>query len=213
MVIEPPGDLAQDGLVPTAARQLVGRDEELRAIVRSFDASKDLPRAVVLSGEAGVGKTTLWLAGIDAAVASGYRILYIAPWTMPPSTALNYAIGRADTDGNPATSPEAGWLPLLVGNHPEYPSGHACFTGAVTESLRSYFGTKRVKLPVFSTVTQTTRTYSNLDDLVEDVGNARVWGGLHYRWTTEKSSKHFPRIARAVGKEHFLAGRGHYDDH
>ena len=125
----------------------------------------------------------------------------------------NHAIGRADTDGNPATSPEAGWLPLLVGNHPEYPSGHACFTGAVTESLRNYFGTKRVKLPVFSTVTQTTRTYSNLDDLVEDVGNARVWGGLHYRWTTEKSSKHFPRIARAVGKEHFLAGRGHYDDH
>jgi hypothetical protein len=125
----------------------------------------------------------------------------------------NHAIGRADTDGNSATSPEAGWLPLLVGNHPEYPSGHACFTGAVTESLRNYFGTKRVKLPVFSTVTQTTRTYSNLDDLVEDVGNARVWGGLHYRWTTEKSSKHFPRIARAVGKEHFLAGRGHYDDH
>jgi hypothetical protein len=125
----------------------------------------------------------------------------------------NHAIGRADTDGNPATSPEAGWLPFIVGNHPEYPSGHACYTGAVTESLRNYFGTKRVKLPVFSTVTQTTRTYSNLDDLVEDVGNARVWGGLHYRWTTEKSAKHFPRIARAVGKEHFLAGRGHdYED-
>jgi len=123
----------------------------------------------------------------------------------------NHAIGRADTDGNPATSPEAGWLPFLVGNHPEYPSGHACYTGAVTESLRNYFGTKRVKLPVFSAVTQTTRTYNNLDDLVEDVGNARVWGGLHYRWTTEKSSKHFPRIARAVGKEHFLAGRGHHD--
>ena len=65
--------------MPTAARQLVGRDEELRAIVRSFDASKDLPRAVVLSGEAGVGKTTLWLAGIDAAVTSGYRILSSRP--------------------------------------------------------------------------------------------------------------------------------------
>ena len=124
----------------------------------------------------------------------------------------NHAIGRADTDGNPATSPEAGWLPFIVGNHPEYPSGHACYTGAVTESLRNYFGTKRVKLPVFSTVTQTTRTYENLDDLVADVGNARVWGGLHYRWTTEKSSKHFPRIARDVGKEHFLARRGHDHD-
>ena len=82
----------------------------------------------------------------------------------------------------------------------------------MTESLRNYFGTKRVKLPVFSAVTQTTRTYENLDDLVADVGNARVWGGLHYRWTTEKSSKHFPRIARDVGKEHFLARRGHDHD-
>jgi len=71
--------LTQDGLVPTAARQLVGRDEELRAIVRSFDASKDLPRAVVLSGEAGVGKTILWLTGVDAAAARGYRILSTRP--------------------------------------------------------------------------------------------------------------------------------------
>ena len=64
----------------------------------------------------------------------------------------NHAIQRADTDGNPATSPEPTWLPLIVGNHPEYPSGHACFTGAVAESLRHYFGTKRVKLMVCSTV-------------------------------------------------------------
>jgi DNA-binding CsgD family transcriptional regulator len=71
--------LTQDDLVPTAARQLVGRDEELRAIVRSFDASKDLRRAVVLSGEAGVGKTILWLTGVDAAAARGYRILSTRP--------------------------------------------------------------------------------------------------------------------------------------
>ena len=58
----------------------------------------------------------------------------------------NHAIQRADTDGNPATSPEPGWLPLITGNHPEYPSGHACFTAAVTESLRNYFGTKHVPL-------------------------------------------------------------------
>ncbi len=124
----------------------------------------------------------------------------------------NHAIGRADTDGNPATSPEAGWLPFIVGNHPEYPSGHACYTGAVTESLRNYFGTKRVKLPVFSTVTQTTRTYKKLDDLVADVGNARVWGGLHYRSTTEKSAKHFPKIARDVARQHFFTDRRHDDD-
>ena len=64
-----------------------------------------------------------------------------------------HAIQRADTDGNPATSPDPTWRPLVVGNHPEYPSGHGCFTAAMTESLRNYFGTKRMPLVVSSTVT------------------------------------------------------------
>jgi hypothetical protein len=118
----------------------------------------------------------------------------------------NHAIARADTDGNPATSPESGWLPLVVGNHPEYPSGHSCFTAAVTESLRNYFGTKHVRIVASSTAIGAglPRTYENLDDLVEDVENARVWGGLHFRSTMEQSAKYFPRIARNVGKRYFL---------
>ena len=116
----------------------------------------------------------------------------------------NHAIQRADTDGNPATIADPTWLPLVVGNHPEYPSGHSCFTGAVTESLRNYFGTKHVQLVVTSTVTGTTRTYDDLGDLVADVQDARVWGGLHYRSTVEDTSKYFPRIARDIGKKYFL---------
>jgi hypothetical protein len=121
-----------------------------------------------------------------------------------------HAIQRADTDGNPATSPEAGWLALVTGNHPEYPSGHACMTAAVTESLRDYFGTKHVAFTVSSTVVGTSRTYDRLDDLVADVEDARVWGGLHYRTTMKETAKHFPQIARDVGRRFFL-GKGRED--
>ena len=123
----------------------------------------------------------------------------------------NHAIQRADTDGNPATTKDTTWLPLIVGNHPEYPSGHSCFTSSVTESLRQYFGTKRVKLVITSLAPGAgpPRTFNNLDELVADVENARVWGGLHYRSTVEKSTKHFPQIAKDVGKHHFLE---HEDD-
>jgi tetratricopeptide (TPR) repeat protein len=62
-----------------AARHLVSREEELGAIVRLLDAPELLPRAAVLRGEAGIGKTTMWLAGIDAAAARGYRILSARP--------------------------------------------------------------------------------------------------------------------------------------
>jgi hypothetical protein len=122
----------------------------------------------------------------------------------------NHAIQRADTDGNRATSPDPTWLPLIVGNHPEYPSGHACFTGAVTESLHNYFGTKKVRLVISSTAPGAgpPRTYENLDELVEDVENARVWGGLHFRSTMTKTANYFPRIADDVGQQYFLADAG-----
>jgi hypothetical protein len=121
-----------------------------------------------------------------------------------------HAIQRAGTDGNKATSPDPTWTPLIVGNHPEYPSGHSCFTGAVTESLRNYFGTKHVRIVASSTVMGAgpPRTYENIDELVKDVENARVWGGLHYRTTMTESAKHFPQIARDVGRKHFLTKAG-----
>jgi len=119
----------------------------------------------------------------------------------------DHAIQRAETDGNPETAPDPTWRPLVVGNHPEYPSGHGCTTAALAESLHNYFGTKRLGLVISSTVTGTTRTYESLDDLVADVENARVWGGLHFRTTMEKTMKHFPQIARDVGKHHFLKNK------
>jgi hypothetical protein len=77
-------------------RQLVGRDEELGAIVRLLDAREDLPGVAVLSGEAGIGKSALWLAGIDAAAARGYRILSSRP--SEPETQFSFA-GLADLIG------------------------------------------------------------------------------------------------------------------
>ena len=125
----------------------------------------------------------------------------------------NHAIGLADTDGNPATSPEVGWTPLITGNHPEYPSGHSCFTAAVSTSLQQYFGKKVPPVVVNSTTTGTSRTYGKIKDWVFDVENARVWGGLHYRTTMTESAEHFPRIARDVGKRYFLEGPEHRKGH
>ena len=62
-----------------SVRHLVGRDDELEAVVRLLDAAEQLPGAVVLAGEAGIGKTTLWLAGVEAAVARSYRVLTCRP--------------------------------------------------------------------------------------------------------------------------------------
>src|SRR5438067_3139279 len=61
------------------AREVVGRDEEL-AVVRDFLAAVDrLPSALLIEGEAGIGKTTLWSAGIAVAAGHGYRVLSARP--------------------------------------------------------------------------------------------------------------------------------------
>jgi hypothetical protein len=146
------------------------------------------------------------VAAADTQIACWWAKYYYYFWRP------NHAIQRADTDGNPATSPEAGWSPLVTGNHPEYPSGHGCVTTAVTESLRRFFGTRRVELVISSTVTGTTRTYGNVNELADDVVDARVWGGLHYRTTMTQTAKEFRQVARDVGKRHFLAGRDDDED-
>jgi DNA-binding CsgD family transcriptional regulator/tetratricopeptide (TPR) repeat protein len=58
---------------------LVGRDAEAGAVAAFLAATAALPRALVLEGEAGIGKTTLWRAGVERARADGYRVLACAP--------------------------------------------------------------------------------------------------------------------------------------
>ena len=147
----------------------------------------------------------VWVAAADTMIACWEAKFHYYLWRP------THAIQRADTDGNQATSADTTWLPLLGGNHPEYPSGHACITSAVTQSLRSYFGTKHVQLSFTNAATGATQTYDRLDDVVDAIEDARVWGGLHFRSTMTESAKHFPRIARDIGREHFLADRGHGD--
>ena len=148
----------------------------------------------------------VWVSAADTMIACWEAKYYYNFWRP------NHAIQRADTDGNPATSPDPAWLPLLVGNHPEYPSGHACLTAAITQSLKGYFGTKRVEMTFTSNVAGVggPKTYATLKDVVGAIEDARVWGGLHYRTTMTETAKHFPRIARDVGRQYFLSD--HKDD-
>jgi DNA-binding CsgD family transcriptional regulator len=67
--------IADDGSVSIATRHLVGREIEFDRIIELLDVPAQLPRTLVLQGEAGIGKTTLWLASVDAAAARGYRVL------------------------------------------------------------------------------------------------------------------------------------------
>jgi PAP2 superfamily len=117
-----------------------------------------------------------------------------------------HAIRRADTDGNHATTLDATWTSFLVVNHPEYPSGHACFTGAVIAALQIYFGTNAIPLTISSTFAGAgpPRTYALLSDVRAEVDDARVWGGLHFRNSMQEGVKLARKVVRNAASHDFL---------
>jgi hypothetical protein len=115
-----------------------------------------------------------------------------------------HAIQRAGTDGNSHTAPDPMWQPLLTTpNHPEYPSAHACHTTAIAETLESLFGPGRVRFSVDSLMTGETRYYDRFKDVVEEVNNARVWAGFHFRYSQEDGSRIGRKVARFVVRNFF----------
>jgi PAP2 superfamily len=121
------------------------------------------------------------LVAADAAIAcwdSKYHYLFWRPHT---------AIRNADIDANPATEADPSWLPLLnTPNHPEYPAAHGCFTGALGEVVSKALRTRRIDLTVWGatdggTTLTATRNFETVRGLDDEVVNARVWIGFHYR--------------------------------
>lgn len=109
------------------------------------------------------------------------------------------AIPAGDTDGNPATPADPAWQPLLgTPNHPEYPSAHGCSTTAMFTVVARLTGTQRIDIDLDSTLTGTTHHFATLGQLIREVGDARVWGGLHWRFSTEAGIHLGRQVARVV---------------
>jgi hypothetical protein len=117
----------------------------------------------------------------------------------------NHAIQRADTDDNPATDPpDPAWAPLLTVNHPEYPSGHACVTSAITTALATYFGTDHIAFTMDSTVAGTTvHAFDSFSDSLDEVIEARIWSGLHFRNSMEEGATFGTSVANLVTSTRF----------
>jgi hypothetical protein len=120
------------------------------------------------------------------------------------------AIPRADTDNNGATTADPAWTQLLVVNHPEYPAGHGFVgAGAMVEAVRAFFRTDAVSWTLTTVgvtgLTQTTRSYTSLTALANDVKNARVYGGLHFRYSVDAGQAQGKTVVSYVNNNFFRA--------
>ena len=117
------------------------------------------------------------------------------------------AIQEGDSDGNPYTAGDPNWQPFInTPNYPEYSSGANNVTGAATRMLALFFGTDHMTFSMTSTNAaspQQTRTYSRFSDVAEDVVNARIYEGIHFRFADVEARKQGRHVAQWA-YAHFL---------
>jgi hypothetical protein len=97
------------------------------------------------------------------------------------------AIRNADITQNPATPREESWLPLGdTPMHPEDPCAHCITSAAISTVLRNIVGEEFGEFSLTSpTAPGVTRKWSRLQDYSDEVANARIYAGFHYRFSTE----------------------------
>jgi hypothetical protein len=117
------------------------------------------------------------------------------------------AIRLGGQDGNPATAVDPDWQPLInTPNFPEYPSGHADVSGAVSHMLRLFFGSDELTFQMTTTnalAPQKTRTFVRFSQAEQEVINARVYVGIHYRNSDATAGAQGRRVSNWVFKHYF----------
>ena len=97
---------------------MIGRETELRLVDAFLDAADLGPRAIVFDGDAGIGKTTIWQAALDAAIARGDRVVMTRPTAAEarlPFAGLNDLFGDLhDAFGSDLPSPQRAALDIAL---------------------------------------------------------------------------------------------------
>jgi hypothetical protein len=119
------------------------------------------------------------------------------------------AIREADVDGNPDTVADPAWLPLIpTPPYPEHSSGHSGLSGAFAATLQDFFRTDRIGW----TDTNNgglTRSFTRFSQAIDEIVDARVWSGIHFRTADEQGAEIGSQVARYRDMHYFEPVRGH----
>lgn len=92
------------------------------------------------------------------------------------------------------------WLPIIpTPNHPEFTSGHAVTNAAVFEMLKDVFGENfQLTLHTYDYLGLPARSYNSFDEMGKEMSDSRVYGGIHYQATCDKSRLQGKKIGENI---------------
>ncbi len=176
------------------------RTAEQTAIARFWEAaSPPIFGGIIQSVARQPGREVTQNARLFAAVTQAMDDAAIA--VMDAKYTYNFwrpvtAIRNGDIDGNDATERDPSWLTLLfTPPHPEYPCAHCIMASTVGTVLKAELGSGVTPLLTTNSPTadNAARSWATIDEFVAEVSNARIFGGMHYRNSTE--------VGNAMGKQ------------
>jgi hypothetical protein len=109
------------------------------------------------------------------------------------------AITLADTDGNPDTVADPTWTPLFASPpYPEYDSGHQSVSRASATVLIAYVGDDLPFEGFSENFPGVTRSYANFTAAADEASMARIWAGIHFRFSMEDTQTRATQVAHYV---------------
>ena len=124
------------------------------------------------------------------------------------------AIHGAATDGNRKTEPDATWKPFIVAPcFPSYASNHAAGSYGGAAVLKRLYGAGGHSLTISNpAIAGLVFHYTAFKQITADIDDARVFGGIHFRFDQEEGARLGRRVAASV-YEHNLRRSHDWDDH
>ena len=131
------------------------------------------------------------MANNDSLVATFVNKYHYNFWR--PETAIH----AGDTDGNPKTDPDPGYVPFIVTPcFPSYPSAHGSASNAAAEVMRRLYGEAGHSITLTNpALPDIVLQYTSFRQITDDISDARVYGGIHFRTDQVAGAQ----MGRAVG--------------
>jgi len=149
-------------------------------------AYDQLPRQIVIAKNMDLLDSSRFMALFSVATADAVIAVFDAKYKYEfwrPITAIR----NGDIDGNPATERDATWQPIdATPMHPEYPCAHCILSASVAAVIEGYLGNDEI--PEVSLTSPfspgVTHQFTNLRAFSDEIANARICAGFHYRFST-----------------------------
>jgi hypothetical protein len=143
--------------------------------------------------------------GLVSTMETKYHYIFWRPIT---------AIRAGETDGNPRTEPDPDWTPFITTPcFPSYQSAHAAASYAARTIVEKIFGSGGHDITLsHPSLPDIVLHYTKFSQMTDDIDDARVYGGIHFRFDQEAGARQGRQVASYILRNHLRPVHGEDDD-